>query len=504
VAVAAILACHQAAAKTVLLDFSSPGCGPCREMRPVIQRLISLGYPIREVDISREPQFASQFHVDRVPTFIVLVDDKEYGRAIGGGKTEAELADLVHTAEQAAGSGTSAQPSAGPLTFVQDATIATSSAGGSAQPQPGRVVPIDPHPTGGRGSAGPTASPIVPEIAHLIAATVRITVQDAEGQSTGTGTIVDAREGKALILTCGHLFRASAGKGAIEVSLFTAGAHGAELRTKRPGTLINYDLDRDLALLCFETDGAVDVTPIAPTGAPISPGFAVTSVGCEHGANPTPWSSRITAVDRYQGHPNIEAAGAPVEGRSGGGLFNEAGQLVGVCYAADPQGNEGLYAALPSIYAKLDSLNLGVVYEAPSLSTAASRPTGQIAAATSPIQVRGQSPSPAPVEGQAGSPNMLGAFASSNPPTPSAEPTAVGSTPVTSQEQAALEEINRRSADSEVICIIRPRAPGGRSEVIKLDRASPAFVRAISSGRSDSSNASIAAHTDTAAGSVVR
>jgi hypothetical protein len=105
---------------------------------------------------------------------------------------------------------------------------------------------------------------------------------------------------------------------------------------------------------------------------------------------------------------------------------------------------------------------------------------------------------------------MLGAFASSNPPTPSAEPmlrtepTAVDSAPVTSQEQAALEEINRRSADSEVICIIRPRAPGGRSEVIKLDRASPAFVRALGSVRSDSSNASIAAHTDTAAGSVVR
>ena len=46
-----------------------------------------------------------------------------------------------------------------------------------------------------------------------------------------------------------------------------------------------------------------------------------------------------------------------------------------------------------------------------------------------------------------------------------------------------LEEISRRGVDSEVICIIRPREAGGRSEVIKLDRASPALVRALGSGR---------------------
>ena len=43
-------------------------------------------------------------------------------------------------------------------------------------------------------------------------------------------------------------------------------------------------------------------------------------------------------------------------------------------------------------------------------------------------------------------------------------------------------EISRRGVDSEVICIIRPREPGGRSDVIKIDHASPALVRALSSG----------------------
>ena len=46
------------------------------------------------------------------------------------------------------------------------------------------------------------------------------------------------------------------------------------------------------------------------------------------------------------------------EGRSGGGLFNEKGELIGVCYAADYEGNEGLYAALDSIHDEVVRLNL--------------------------------------------------------------------------------------------------------------------------------------------------
>ena len=81
----------------------------------------------------------------------------------------------------------------------------------------------------------------------------------------------------------------------------------------------------------------------------LEPGDPVTSVGCNHGENPTPWATQITAINRYQGHPNVEAARAPVEGRSGGGLFNAQGQVIGICYAAEPKGDEGLYASLSSI-----------------------------------------------------------------------------------------------------------------------------------------------------------
>jgi thiol-disulfide isomerase/thioredoxin len=492
------LASRQAAAETLLLEFTAAGCGPCRLMQPVMQKVAAAGVEVRQVDIAREPQLASQFKIDQVPTFIVLVNGQERARLIGGGRQELELVQMTRTAEAIAAAANAAEHTTDSLALVAHTPSdpgASSQTPNFDQPQPGRIIEINSHPPRERDSAS-TLRPEQPARAnepsangvdHLIAATVRLSIEDPDGRSTGTGTIVDARGGKALVLTCGHLFRASSGKGDIQISLFTPGAHGAELRSTVEGILIDYDLDRDLALVCFVPDGPVAVAPLAPEGTQAPAGTPVTSVGCEHGANPTPWTSRVTAVNRFQGHPNIEAAGAPVEGRSGGGLFNGAGQLVGVCYAADPQGNEGLYASLPSIHAKLDSLDLAKVHRSPSAggasnpSSAPASTTPSQIASNPPFEVRGQNPTPAPTSPFPELPARVPAPTVPTSPAPvasSSDPFA-GTTPLSPEEHAALTEISRRGAEAEVICIIRPRTPNGRSEVIKLDRASPAFVRAL-------------------------
>ena len=106
----------------------------------------------------------------------------------------------------------------------------------------------------------------------------------------------------------------------------------------------------------------MSVAPVAPPRTPIERGDRVATIGCSNGKDPTLLPQRITKLDRYQGPPNIEVSGAPEEGRSGGGLFNLQGQLIGVCYAADYEGNEGLYAALESIHDELNRLGLKDVY----------------------------------------------------------------------------------------------------------------------------------------------
>src|SRR3990172_72013 len=60
----------------LLLDFTSPYCGPCQQMIPTIQSLDAAGYPVRRVDTTREPQTAQQYNVSQIPCFIMTVDGR--------------------------------------------------------------------------------------------------------------------------------------------------------------------------------------------------------------------------------------------------------------------------------------------------------------------------------------------------------------------------------------------------------------------------------------------
>ncbi len=88
------------------------------------------------------------------------------------------------------------------------------------------------------------------------------------------------------------------------------------------------------------------------------------SVGCNNGrdatarAQPSHLDRQVPRAVTPFGPKNLQVAGQPVEGRSGGGLFSPDGLVIGVCNAADPTDNEGLFAALGSIRAELDELNL--------------------------------------------------------------------------------------------------------------------------------------------------
>ena len=466
-----VLDIRSATAEAVLLDFSSATCGPCLQMRPVMEQLAAAGYQIHKIDIHHDSQTATRFGVTQVPTFIVLVDGREIERKKGLASYN-ELKQMITRADP----GSSASPVVNPIAVgaqpVLEANNLTSS-------QSGRIVEI-------QSSNNQTSAPVVKanpfadltgrqrlvtngsqqDHRAIVEATVKITIEDAHGKSTGTGTIVDARQGEALILTCGHLFRSSSGQGPITITLFQMGSQGAQPGATYTGRLVEYDLERDLGLISIRPDVAVQVAKIASGRQTLPPGTPVASVGCNGGQNATVLVSRVTANNRYQGPGNIEVAGAPVEGRSGGGLFNKSGELVGVCFAADPQENEGLYASLSSIQTKLDDLGLSIVYKSANTSSTRNSPGPSLPARVTPdisdpeFAVRGQEPVqtlPKTNNGTASLPKSL--------------------SPV---EQAALEEIQRRGVNSEVICIIRPHSLDGKSEVITLNNASPDFVRQLS------------------------
>jgi hypothetical protein len=202
------------------------------------------------------------------------------------------------------------------------------------------------------------------------------------------------------------------------------------------------------------------VAPVAPPGHRFGQGDRVFTVGCNNGGPATALDTRITAVDKFLGPPNVQVAGLPVEGRSGGGLFSATGHVIGVCNAADPADNEGLYAALPAIQQQLDQVGLAMVYRQRA------EPAAQLASL----------------------PRMPG---------PAAEPVGRNSNPVdpfgplptadrglNDAERATIAQLERGGDHAEVICIVRSlNHPQAKSEVIMLDRASAAFLQQLSADR---------------------
>ena len=66
-----------------ILFFSSPWCGPCRQMKNMLNESIKSELNITIIDISENMEKATEYQVMNVPTFVVLESGKEVSRKIG-------------------------------------------------------------------------------------------------------------------------------------------------------------------------------------------------------------------------------------------------------------------------------------------------------------------------------------------------------------------------------------------------------------------------------------
>ena len=94
------LAMAQKEGKVVMLELGSVGCSPCEQMKPVMHSFEQAGYPIREVDTTRESQMSQQYNVNQIPCFVMLVNGREVERQIGATSTES-LEQMFDRAKQA-------------------------------------------------------------------------------------------------------------------------------------------------------------------------------------------------------------------------------------------------------------------------------------------------------------------------------------------------------------------------------------------------------------------
>lgn len=80
-----------------LLHFTASWCQPCKQMEPLIAKLVSenLAISYNKIDLSDEFDDAIEYGVRGVPTFIALVDGKEIARHTGVA-TEEKLLNLFN------------------------------------------------------------------------------------------------------------------------------------------------------------------------------------------------------------------------------------------------------------------------------------------------------------------------------------------------------------------------------------------------------------------------
>ena len=468
-----------------LLEFTSQNCPACRQIEPLVRQLVEKGYPIRQVDAYAESQLAEQCGIKTLPAFVVWADGRVIDRIEGIVDGFALERRLTSALEKGQAANVPSNSTRGNLPVYQQVSLS----------QPLAVQPVvQPIATNGLSANA------VP----WLQATVRLRVESPSGHDWGTGTIIDARNGEALILTCGHIFRDSQGQGRVEVDLYCGNTS-----RRVPGVCLKYDADQlDLGLVKISPQFGVDVIPIAPQGTELWENMPLLSTGCDNGGNPTIRQHHVRSLGNvapFIGAPfhYIQVDNAPVQGRSGGGIFTETGYLVGVCVAGNSDENEGLFVPVSVIRNELDKVNLSCVYQTPSVTRSNASPIVLAGAEVAqPLSqqavVVNQQPITQPIFNPAAdSANIAqSSFASPvvpnatqdiyqkelNPPAPLAlKQPAFQKTGLSDREIATIEELQRRQSEGdEIIVIVRSkRNPDQPCEVIQLSEISPAFLESL-------------------------
>jgi thiol-disulfide isomerase/thioredoxin len=461
----------------VLYDFSATWCGPCQQMAPLVEKLQREGLPVRKVDIDQHADLANKYNITGIPTFVLVIDGQEADR-VSGRLTESDLRRMVARIPSGAPAIASPAPSAPktpmslPVKLGEPAPL-TRPQPLRSQPEETRIVQEEPKkglrdlmpfgkkneepPAVIRGNDSPLAMADAPvrtaglnasSAADPMAGSVRIRVITNGRIDLGSGTVVSSATGHTLILTCAHIFKEFGDDSRIEVDLFDRGRPSQYI-----ARLVRFDAASDLGLISIPTAGAAPAVTVATRAASPRVGEPVAAIGCSGGDEPTRQQLRVTDIDKYDGPHNILCNGVPVRGRSGGGLFNRRGEIVGVCSAADEPQQRGFYSGLHAIHALLDQCSLSSLY-APEEEPAPQAPPVRLAAVEA-------SSIPAALE-----------------PAP-LRPADVSLVPAAVPASRASQDV--QTGDAEVVVIIRDKSrPQSPNRVVIIHEASPKFLSYLS------------------------
>lgn len=455
----------------VLLDFTAGYCGPCQTIKPQIEALARRGYPIRQVDISERSgyELSRRMNVRLIPTFILMVDGKEKARLQGPDKV-AQIKTLMDGARRSSQAGARRrEPQKRSLLDRATGGLFTRTPENDEEAETIRAQePEAPQVEQTKSAPKATSADARAKIAAL--ASVRIRVSYDNKVQFGSGTVIQHRGGTAIILTCAHIMD-QAKNPKVEVDVFSGD------RTRKPrtviGKVIGHHIKSDVGLISVKTKMRLSVAEVLPPGLKPKKGDRVYSYGCNNGKLPTLQQAKISAVNPYTGPNNLQTDRAPENGRSGGGLFTAAGQVVGVCSAADNKRNHGLYAGNQAIYEMLRKHKLLSVYgkEIATGPSPKKRTTLNDVRPDAPLFDDGANSvaAAAPVADP-------GAGLSDFNAVDTGIPEKIHTIPGRDAASQIERTISGMGGDAEVTVVIRPRDPRKSSEIVVIPHASSNFI----------------------------
>lgn len=459
-----------------VLEFSGKTCPPCQQVAPIVSKLEREGLPIRKVDVEEERSLADQYQVTSIPTFVLIVNDQEVER-MSGAQSEGRIRQML------------AKVPAEPRSNPND-RLAVELGESAPLPRPQVTVPTEPRrksPPLDNSLAGEDESrsriwpfpkkskPSVPaevrgnnplpmpglDLAGVVRDTpmdssVRLRIMTGTKMVRGSGTIIESRPGLITILTCSHISRGATDETKVEVDIFREGQPVTYV-----GTLVGSDPDADIGLITIPTDEVFPVSPIASALGTPPVGVKVIGIGCGGGEVPSREQMRVLEVNRYKGPDTLVCTVTPVQGRSGGGLFDESGTLVGVCFAATETGQSGVYCGIKPIHALLAKYDMAHLV-----------PTTQPGSALADTDTHTDTENTAP-EWPAQPDQAPAASLTKAQPAP---PTQQAEVPETSGP--AAEEF--AAGDAEVVVVIRSRSAGSAGDkVILIHKPSRKFLQFV-------------------------
>ncbi|MBX3422839.1 MAG: trypsin-like peptidase domain-containing protein [Pirellulaceae bacterium] len=483
---ALVLCSAVAKADCVVLFFQSAQCQPCKQMEPALHNLQGQGLDIRSVEAPEQLDLAKRYQIKNLPTLIVLRDGREVDRIVGVvgadvlasrlGRAASRGQSMVGEPSQAAPTGPVIRGQSPPTGFPLLASAGSVARTDSAwnEDPPAVVQPASYGKSESRQSQQPsphasaTDSPgdLEQAFSRAMAATVRIRVEESNTTAYGTGTIVAVHGQEALVLTCGHLFRDMLPGSKLTVELLA----GTPRQSNVLAQLIDFKADKeDIALLTFQLPVTVQPVEVLPRDQRVQVGQQVFSIGCDHGANPTRRDTRITHVNRYLGPSNIEIAGAPAVGRSGGGLFDARGRLIGVCNAACNQDDEGIYASAEVIYQQLARVDQAHLFGSGSQVVQSNHQSNAQPVVEPPVSQPIKATQVATNRGQVQWPDER-----TDGPPPMA---SLSANRDSRSDGRATQPTPSTSAVAQLICVVRDGS--GQDRVVTIDQPSAGLLQAI-------------------------